>query len=326
MAKPIKKYIVNADESEIFAFSVVDSPAVESDFVYMSKENEKQEYVALESNEKHMLYGCALRPDFPIYRYDEEDGEYYIEFTKEAVEKLCRKYFQQSRQNTWTKQHMSEANGITVVESWIKTDMLYDKSIALGLDKDLPIGTWFLGAYCDSNEVWEECKKGTYNGFSLEAMCALQSVNFNKQDMVADRKEDEMFEKTKQFIKDLFKKKEEELEEATPAPAAPEPAPAEPAPAPAEPEPSPAPEPAPTPEPEPAPTPEPEPEPKENPLNETIKNLTAEIEALRGQITSLKETNDKLAHQPSVEPTPTKGGNNNGNTFDQWRAQMARYL
>ena len=49
MAEPIKKYIVNADESEIFAVSVVDSPAVESDFIYMAKEDEKPQYIALES-------------------------------------------------------------------------------------------------------------------------------------------------------------------------------------------------------------------------------------------------------------------------------------
>ena len=328
MAEPIKKYIVNADESEIFAVSVVDSPAVESDFIYMAKEDEKPQYIALESNEKHLLYGCALRPDFPIYRYDEEDGEYYIEFTKDAVEKLCRKYFQHSRQNSWTKQHKTEANGITVVESWLKSDMQYDKSLALGLDKDLPLGTWFIGAYVDSNEVWEEVKKGTYKGFSIEAMCALESVNFNKQDNMNGSEENEMFDKAKAFIKDLFKKKsEEELEEATPAPepvAAPAP---EPAPEPVvEPQPEPVQEPSPAPEPEPQPEPAPEPEePKENPLNEVIQNLTEEIKALKGQIDSLKADNDKLAHQPSVEPTNTKGGQK-ADTYAAWREQMKKFM
>ena len=318
MSEKIKRYKVGLD-SETLAISLVDEPAIESNFVYMSKD-EAPAKVCLQNEERHIVLGAVLIPDREIYRYDDGD-EYYLSFTREAIEKMAHQYLQKNRQHNTTLQHQSEAPLVDLVESWIVEDEVYDKSRKFGLDA--PVGSWVAAMKVNNLDVWQKVKSGEVKGFSVESLVSLE--DFNKQDMVA-KDENEMFEKTKQFIKDLFKKKEEELEEATPAPAAPEPAPAEPAPAPAEPEPSPAPEPAPTPEPEPEPAPEPEPKPQENPLNEVIQNLTAEIEALRGQITSLKETNDKLAHQPSVEPTPTKGGNNKGNTFDQWRAQMARYL
>ena len=69
MAKKIKKYKVGID-SETYAISMVESPAIESDFVALSKEEEKR--VFLESDERHMVYGAALIPDKDIYRNNGE--------------------------------------------------------------------------------------------------------------------------------------------------------------------------------------------------------------------------------------------------------------
>ena len=53
MAKKIKKFKVGMD-SETYAISLVEAPAIESEFVALAKEEEKQ--VFLESNERHMVY------------------------------------------------------------------------------------------------------------------------------------------------------------------------------------------------------------------------------------------------------------------------------
>lgn len=50
-------------------------------------------------------------------------------------------YLMNYRQNEITLDHATMANDITLVESWIKTDMYKDKSVAIGLSEDLPIGT-----------------------------------------------------------------------------------------------------------------------------------------------------------------------------------------
>lgn len=316
----IKRYKVGLD-SETLAISLVEEPAIESNFVYMSKD-EAPAKVCLQNEERHIVMGAVLIPDREIYRYDDGD-EYYISFTREAIEKMAHQYLQKNRQHNTTLQHQEDVALVDLVESWIVEDDVYDKSRKFGLDA--PVGSWVAAMKVNNLDVWDKVKSGEVKGFSVESLVSLEELN--KQDNMNGSEENEMFEKTKQFIRDLFKKKEEVLEEVTPAPepvAAPAP---EPAPEPVvEPQPEPVQEPSPAPEPEPQPEPTPEPEePKENPLNEVIQNLTEEIKALKGQIDSLKADNDKLAHQPSVEPTNTKGGQK-ADTYAAWREQMKRFM
>lgn len=322
MDKDIKKYYVDEDDSDVFAISLVDMPAIESDFIYLN--SNKKPYIALESDEKHMIYGAVLRPDFPIYRYD-SDGEYYIEFSKKAIEKLCRKFFQDGFQNNWTTGHEKNANGITVVESWLKSDVQYDKSLALGLDKELPIGTWFVGAYCDSNDIWEQVKNGTFNGFSVEAFVGLNELNFKKEEKMDDKFWDKMknillealtetqttttttveepsnVEPTEQTVEEPIVN--EEVVEQTVEEAIVE-----------------------EPKEEVVETvnEEPKEEVVDNKLNEQIGSLNAQIEALKAEIEALKAENSKLAVQPSATPTQTNATPKN--TFREWREIMRNYV
>ena len=181
MNKELKLYEINADESDIYAVSCVDMPAVDSNFIFLDKQNEQQIYVNLEKDEKRMVYGCALRTDFPIYRRM-EDNEFYIQFSKKCVEELSKKFMKNGFQSNWTTDHQYSVKGLTVVESWIKVDMEKDKSIALGLDKDLALGSWFIGCSVDNDEVWETIKSGKWNGFSIEAMVVLDEIKLQKQD------------------------------------------------------------------------------------------------------------------------------------------------
>ena len=118
MTRTIKKYKVGVD-SETYAVSLVDEPAIESDFVALAKEKPIEE-VKLSSDERHMLYGAALIPDKEIYRYDGEN-EYYLSFTKESIEKMSQDFFKNFRQANVTIDHEEAAKDITIVESWLKT-------------------------------------------------------------------------------------------------------------------------------------------------------------------------------------------------------------
>ena len=85
MAKKKKLYEVRPD-SLVYAISLVECPAIESNFVYLSEEKPIQ--VCLEQDEKHMVFGAVLIPDKPIYRYN-QDEEYYLRFPKETIEVLA---------------------------------------------------------------------------------------------------------------------------------------------------------------------------------------------------------------------------------------------
>ena len=331
--KKIKKYYVNPDDSAVLAMSVVDEPAIESEFVYLSKQK-VDKFVALENNERHMIYGCALRPDFPIYRRDEEE-EYYLEFSKEAVEKLARNFMIDGLQQNFTTAHRSEADGITITESWIKTDMLYDKSVALGLDAELPVGSWIIGAYCDNADVWEKVKAGTFHGFSVEAIVNVNELAFEAEAPVAEPvvepapaqepvvetpvQEEPTVEVKESILDRILNFINPSMDKPTETPVD-------------EPKVE---EPTVEPEPEQTPVTEPqnEPEPQPNPLDEVVSNLKAEIEALKARNTLLESERDALtkkvddmASQPSVKPTNVNSGNGGGDAFKNWRDQMEKYF
>ena len=215
MAKKLKKYKVTPDESFCLAVSVVNEPAVESQFVYFSKQK-VEKFVGVEG-EKRMIYGCAMRPDFPMYRNNGEE-EYYIEFSKEAIDKISKNYFKMGFQSNWTAAHKDEVEGLTITESWIKEDMEHDKSIAVGLDSELPVGTWFIGCHCENDAIWNKVKAGTFHGFSIEAVLSVEEFekeinNFNN---INDMTNDETFwQRMKGLLNEVFGLKEN-LEEQTP--------------------------------------------------------------------------------------------------------------
>jgi hypothetical protein len=329
MAKKIKKYKVGL-ESETYAISLVEEGAIESDFVRLAKEDEEKRQVFLESNEKHLVVGAALIPDKDIYRNDGEH-EYYINFSKESIEKMSQEFMKEYRQHEIKTDHEDVANEVYVVESWIVADSYKDKSNALGIT--VPEGSWMVSMKVNNIDTWDRIKAGELKGFSVESVVSLEE--FSKQnDNNMDIKTDEMFwTKLVNVLKETFSKKEEtveepteieptniDLEEQTPAPE-PEPAP-EPAPEPVvEPEPKPEPAPAPAPEPEPEPEPQPEPQ-NDNHLEELVNSLKDEIKALKEMNTGLQEKIKDLGKQPSANPINVNAKPSAGDTYAAWREQM----
>lgn len=328
--RKIKKYKVGID-SETEAISMVTEPAIESDFVFFSKDKDIVKE-AFSSDEKHMVYGAVLRPDFPIYRYDGEN-EYYLEFTSESIERMARDYMMNYRQGNVTIQHEEYANEVFMVESWIKQDMDKDKSVSVGLDKSLPIGTWFCGFYVNNNDIWERIKSGELKGFSVEAMIDLE-------DFAKVKKEDEFemnetfWDKLKTIVNEALGKKEEKMEEQ---PIVEEPKPTEPTvveePKPSEPtvveEPKPTEEPKVEEEPkkeEPKPTEEPKPNDDMNHLNDLIASLREEISSLKEANTVLVEKVNDLGKMPSANPINVNGKNGTPSTYSSWRDMMANMI
>ena len=160
------------EESEEFsgieAISVVESPAIEEEFIALK--NEDQIRLAEVSKEKRLLMGAALIPDKPIYRKS-DDNEFYIYFSKETVVKASQMFLQAGNQGQATMEHATEKlEGMTVVESWIVEDLVHDKSRKYGLD--MPLGSWMISVKCENDKVWAKVKKQQIRGFSIEGYFA----------------------------------------------------------------------------------------------------------------------------------------------------------
>lgn len=334
MAKKIKKYKVGL-ESETYAISLVESPAIEETLVAL--EEQKEIKVQLANEEKHMVYSAVLVPDRPIYRRNEDGDEFYVEFTKESIEHMSQQFFKEYKQNEVTLDHNTTASDITVVESWIKCDMFKDKSVALGLNEELPVGTWFCGMKVNQIDVWDRVKEGSLNGFSVESLIRLEEFEKQNENNMNIEANEMFFDKLKNVFKEVLStiamsKGEEDIEptnidleaEPTPEPApvaepTPEPTPVVEEPKPAEPVVE---EPKPTEEPKPA---EPEPAP-DNHLEELINSLKEEVEALKKMNSGLNNKVKELSKQPSAQPVNVNAKPTSTNTYSQWREQMARYI
>ena len=201
MARKIKKFKVGID-SETYAISLVDEPAIEEQFVALSKEEEKQQ-IFLEADTKYMVYGAVLVPDRDIYRNDGEK-EFYISFTKESIEKMSQEFMKEYRQNEVTLDHEEAANEVTVVETWLKSDQFKDKSVALGLNEQLPVGTWFVGMKVNNIETWNRIKSGELRGFSVESLISLEEFSKQENNMNIETNDMNFWSKMKEVLSDVF--------------------------------------------------------------------------------------------------------------------------
>jgi len=159
----------NEEFSGIEAISVVESPAIEEDFIALK--NQEQIRLAEISKEKRLLMGAALIPEKPIYRKT-GDHEIYIYFSKDTVAKASQMYLKAGNQGQATMEHTEEKlDGMTVVESWIVEDAVHDKSRKYGLD--MPIGTWMVSMKVDNDDIWNNyVKENKIKGFSIEGYFA----------------------------------------------------------------------------------------------------------------------------------------------------------
>ena len=148
----------------IDAISIVEHPAIEEDFITMSKE-QKMEFKEVDQ-EKKILMGAAMIPEKPIYRVD-GDQEYYVFFTKETIRRASELYLMNGKQGNATLEHQEKISGLSLVESWIIEDPEKDKSRAYGLE--YPVGTWMVSMKVNNEDIWNEyVKSGKVKGFSIE--------------------------------------------------------------------------------------------------------------------------------------------------------------
>ena len=176
--KIVELVLDDNEESGIEAISIVESPAIESDFIALKSDEVK---LAEVDKEKKILMGALLIPNKPIYRKTEGE-EYYIYFSKETVLKASQRYLTNGYQGNSTLEHSDNLEGLTLVESWIVEDEVQDKSRKYGLNA--PVGTWMGTIKVNNDEVWNDyVKTGKVKGFSIEGFFAdkIEASKMNKK-------------------------------------------------------------------------------------------------------------------------------------------------
>jgi hypothetical protein len=177
-------YIAQLEDDNVkgvYAISLVNDPAMESNFIALSKEPQKV-VLATVNEEKRILMGAVLIPDKPVYRVGKDGEEYNLIFPAKTIRAASEKFFQNGYQNESTIEHSEAAKieGVTIVESWIKEDEEKDKSVAYGINE--PVGTWFASMKVNNDEVWNDyVQTGQVKGFSIDGLFNFEQVKLNKQ-------------------------------------------------------------------------------------------------------------------------------------------------
>ena len=192
--------LVIEDDSEalaIDAISLVNAPAIETDFVFFGKEKNNLTFAKIDE-EKRMIISPALIPNKQIFRYDPNtDQDYYVYFSPKTVRQASELYLKHNNHHKATEEHKERVAGVLTVESWIIQDSKMDKSALYGFS--LPKGTWMVSMKIENDELWSKIKSGELKGLSIEGYFIDKIQKMKKQEFTN--------EEVRTALKELLSKK-----------------------------------------------------------------------------------------------------------------------
>lgn len=173
---PVYQAVISDEQCGMLRISLVDDPAVQSNFVAFSKNQQPRQLMyAVQDEDKRLVLGVVMRADFPIYRReplaDDKEVEFYIIYKADTIRTMAEKYLAENRQNLVNIMHEkgSEVEGVQMVQYFIKGAGLNPE----GFD-NIADGSLFAEFHVTNDEVWNAIKDGTYRGFSLEGLFDLE--------------------------------------------------------------------------------------------------------------------------------------------------------
>lgn len=156
------------DDDAISIISIVDRPAVESNFVKFDAE--KKPIRLSTDDERRIVSGVALIPDFPIYRRNADGTEYYLVFTAAAIRRVVERFYARNNSTSVNLNHADAVNSCVIFESMIVD---HARGIAPVEFAEYPDGTWIVSTKINDPALWADIKAGKYNGFSVEGVCTI---------------------------------------------------------------------------------------------------------------------------------------------------------
>lgn len=179
----IVELIIDDEQAQlaIDAISLVNSPAIEENWIALNKHKKDNITLAKIDEDKRLIIGPALIPNKQIFRVDENGDDYYVYFSEATVKKASELYLIHNNQKSATYEHSDRVSGVTAVESWIVSNPDMDKSRVYGY-KNLSKGTWMVSMKIENSEVWDMIKRKEIKGYSIEGyfvdrMASMSSKN-----------------------------------------------------------------------------------------------------------------------------------------------------
>lgn len=175
---PLYEMRLDAHDDGVYAVSLVDYPAIQTDFQYFNEDSLMK--FKEQSKEEQTVLGPVMIPDQKIQRY--EDGEpYFVFYRAETVKKAAHRFLKKGLTSEVTEMHLKEAANAYIIESWLVKDPEKDKSSCYGYT--LPKGTWCMSIKIEDKDYFDEAvKSGKVRGFSIEGLFTrAQVMQFNSK-------------------------------------------------------------------------------------------------------------------------------------------------
>lgn len=157
--------VIDDEEGSGLSFvSLVDTPAIESEFQKFKKEDFK---FKIQNEEKRIVSGFFMIADLPIMRM-RNDTVFYCVFRKHTIEKIVNKFMKEGLTNQTNLMHDSQADGVYIIES-----LIIDKKrgvLAPDNFEKVPDGSWWGSMRVENEDIWQQVKDGTFKGFSVEGI------------------------------------------------------------------------------------------------------------------------------------------------------------
>lgn len=173
MTLPIYELKINAkenDEAEVSFIALVDSPAIQKDFLAFNKEQYSKLKFQITDEEQHIVSGPLMLADQLIYRNNDKFGEHYVKFSAETIKQIAIKFAKKGYQKNVNLMHdlNQVADGVTMFESWIVDNNRGVK--AMSNFSEVAEGSWFGSFFVENDNIWNRIKSGEFKGFSVEGM------------------------------------------------------------------------------------------------------------------------------------------------------------
>lgn len=183
MKIPVYEALLETDNEGILCISLVDLPAIESNFLAFREDDLEDELkFRIQSEEQRLITGVLMRPDFNIIRKDQIRGVFYVKYSKETIKKMAEKLLKDGFQNSVNLMHLPGTNvsGINLTEIFLKDS---ERGVAPIGFENIEDGSLFATYHVENDALWNEIKNGTFKGFSLQGIFGLKQLNFKTKEM-----------------------------------------------------------------------------------------------------------------------------------------------
>ena len=173
------------NETGIDAIAFTKTPAIQIKGMAFKKQTPKNLYFV--DDKKYRIVAPAMVPA-QIYRNDEENGEYYVEFTEQEIEKIHKKFMQgldNTRQNFNEEHNNNKKVPAYILEAWLVENPLKDKAYtSYGLK--VPKGTLMLTTQITDKDYYQKLVEEGQIGYSIEGFFGLE-LQLNKSQKMAEK-------------------------------------------------------------------------------------------------------------------------------------------